>query len=244
MRRETQNILLLLLGGALIKISLNGDYLRYVKPAHLPWLIAGGAVMVLLGGIAVVRDLVSAKAHQQGGAHGEHGHDHPARAAWLLVVPVLAVFLVAPPALGSDSVTRSTADAPTEPGAAFPPLPDEDDVDVVPLSLSDFVSRAGWDETGSLDGRTVALSGFVVHSERNTLLARLVISCCAADAFPVRVALTGERAAELPDDTWVEVTGTLVPDGEGEAGGEAGYVPRFKVETLTEIPEPRDRYEY
>ncbi|ASR35191.1 TIGR03943 family protein [Prauserella marina] len=242
MRRETQNILLLLLGGALIKISLNGDYLRYVKPAHLPWLIAGGVVMVLLGGVAVVRDLVSAKAHHDGD-EGHGGHDHPARAAWLLMVPVLAVFLVAPPALGSDSVTRSTADAPTEPGAAFPPLPGEDDVDVVPLSLSDFVSRAGWDETGSLNGRTVSLSGFVVQSEQNTLLARLVISCCAADAFPVRVALTGEQAAGLPDDTWIEVTGTLVPDG-ADGAGEAGYVPSFEVETLAEIPEPRDRYEY
>jgi len=35
-KRETQNILLILLGGALVKIAVNGDYLRYVKPAQQP----------------------------------------------------------------------------------------------------------------------------------------------------------------------------------------------------------------
>lgn len=41
MRRETQNILLVLLGGALLKIGITGDYLQYVKPAQLPWVLAG-----------------------------------------------------------------------------------------------------------------------------------------------------------------------------------------------------------
>src|SRR5439155_24210025 len=62
MRRETQNILLVLLGGALLKIGLNGDYLRYVKPAQHPWVLAGGAVILALGAIAIVRDLLSARA--------------------------------------------------------------------------------------------------------------------------------------------------------------------------------------
>ncbi len=62
MKRETQNILLILLGGALVKIAVNGDYLRYVKPAQQPWIITGGAVMVLLGVVAIVRDLVAARA--------------------------------------------------------------------------------------------------------------------------------------------------------------------------------------
>ena len=35
-----------MLGGALLKIAINGDYLRYVKPSQQPWVIAGGAVML------------------------------------------------------------------------------------------------------------------------------------------------------------------------------------------------------
>ena len=38
MRRETANVLLVLLGGALLKIAWNDTYLRYVKPSLLPFL--------------------------------------------------------------------------------------------------------------------------------------------------------------------------------------------------------------
>ncbi|HEY0499884.1 MAG TPA: TIGR03943 family protein, partial [Kutzneria sp.] len=61
MRRETQNILLVLLGGALLKIALNGTYLNYVKPALQPWLIVSGAIMVLLAGVAITTDILKAR---------------------------------------------------------------------------------------------------------------------------------------------------------------------------------------
>ncbi|WP_410589464.1 TIGR03943 family putative permease subunit [Amycolatopsis sp. lyj-23] len=239
MKRETQNILLILLGGALVKIAVNGDYLRYVKPAQQPWIIAGGVVMVLLGAVAIVRDLVAARP----AAAGEHdGHAHSARPAWLLLVPVLAVFLVAPPALGADSVIRTEARAPASAAAAnavaFPPLPPGN---VVPLPLNEFVSRAGWDAAGTLNGRTVSLTGFVVHTDGSTLLARLVISCCAADAFPVTVRLRGGGADHLASDAWIQVTGQVVP---GTATKDNSYTPDFAPVSLTPVPTPKDPYEY
>ncbi|MDQ7808224.1 TIGR03943 family protein [Amycolatopsis sp. A133] len=239
MKRETQNILLILLGGALIKIAVNGDYLRYVKPAQQPWIIAGGVVMVLLGGVAIVRDLVAARA----AASLDHdGHSHSARPAWLLLVPVLAVFLVAPPALGADSVIRTEARVPASAAAAnaaaFPPLPAGT---VVPLTVNEFVSRAGWDAAGTLDGRTVSLTGFVVHTEGSTLLARLVISCCAADAFPVTVRLRGGEADHLASDAWIQVTGQVVP---GTATKDNSFTPDFTPASVTTVPAPKDPYEY
>ncbi|HEV7977294.1 TIGR03943 family putative permease subunit [Amycolatopsis sp.] len=240
MKRETQNILLLLLGGALLKIALNGDYLRYVKPSQQPWMIAGGAVMIGLGALAIIGDLLASRRAAEPVAG--HEHHHPARSAWLLMVPVLAVFLVAPPALGADSVTRTEARAPLSAtatdAAAFPPLPAED---VVPLRMSDFVSRAGWDGNGTLNGRTIALSGFVVQSDEGTLLARMVISCCAADAYPVTVKLTGDAAHAYKSDAWIEVTGTVVP---GTATKANSYTPDFTVATIRPVLTPQDPYEY
>ncbi|VVJ20685.1 Uncharacterised protein [Amycolatopsis camponoti] len=240
MRRETQNILLILLGGALVKIAVNGDYLRYVKPAQQPWIIAGGAVMVLLGAVAIVRDLLAARA--KAAAEQDHGHSHSARPAWLLLVPVLAVFLVAPPALGADSVIRTEARAPASAAAAnaaaFPPLPAGN---VVPLTVNEFVSRAGWDAAGTLDNRTVSLTGFVVHTGGRTLLARLVISCCAADAFPVTVHLRGGEADHLPSDAWIRVTGSAVPR---TATKDNSYTPDFTLASITTVPTPKDPYEY
>lgn len=234
MRRETQNVLLILLGGALLKIALTGDYLRYVKPAQLPWVLAGGAVTLLLGAVAVVRDVVTARRSAE-----FEQHHHSARAAWLLLAPVFAVFLVAPPALGADSVSRAEARAPERVRTAtFPPLPPGE---VVPLSLSEFASRAGWDSETSLEGRTVSLIGFVVHDGGSTLLARLVVGCCAADAFPVTVRLDGGNARSLPSDTWLEVTGKVI---QGPPANGSGYVPELAVSTLRRIAPPREQYEY
>ncbi|MEV5717963.1 TIGR03943 family protein [Amycolatopsis mediterranei] len=245
MKRETQNILLILLGGALVKIAVNGDYLRYVKPAQQPWIITGGAVMVLLGAVAIVRDLVASRRavpdeHEEPDEH--EGHAHSARPAWLLLVPVLAVFLVAPPALGADSVIRTEARVPSSAAvanaAAFPPLPAGN---VVPLPVNEFVSRAGWDSAGTLTGRTVSLTGFVVHTDGSTLLARLVISCCAADAFPVTVRLRGGEADHLASDAWIQVTGEVVP---GTATKDNSYTPDLTPTSVTPVPTPKDPYEY
>lgn len=248
MRRETGNILLILLGGALVKLALSGEYLRYVKPVHQPWLLGGGVIMLLLGAVAIVRDLRAPDGdHEHSGEAGEDcgPHEHGTRSAWLLVVPVLTVLLVAPPALGSDSVGRAQGrTAAWEPvgssGAAFPPLAEGTPA----LTLSEFAARAGWDETGSLEGRAVRLTGFVVHRGGEVYLARLVIGCCAADANPVTVRLVGERAAEvarLPDDSWTEITGELVP---GSASERTGYVAALTVASALPVPEPAEAYEY
>ena len=236
MRRETQNLLLLLLGGALLKLALTGTYVRYVKPSLLPWLLVAGAVVTLLAAVAIVGDI------RRGGAPAAH-HDHGSRSPWMLLLPVFAIFLVAPPALGSDSVDRAGAVAPQKPRESlFEELP----AGPAPmLSLSEFVTRVVWDDSGALDGRPVRLHGFVVHEDGKAVrIARMRINCCAADAAPVRVELAGPaaaRAAVLPADTWVEVTGALRPGTATEANG---HVPTVDVTDLRTIPAPDDPYEY
>ncbi|WP_190817773.1 TIGR03943 family putative permease subunit [Saccharopolyspora pogona] len=232
MRRETQNLLLFLLGGALLKIALGGSYLRYVKPALFPWLVVAGVVMVALSAFAIVRDI-------RGG--GPERHEHNSRSPWMLLLPVFAIFLIAPPALGSDSVTRDRMVAPAAPKESlFPNLPPEQ---APLLSMSEFVTRVIWDDSGALNGRAVRLQGFVVHpTPGTTQLARMRISCCAADAAPVKVDLAAAaQAAELPADTWIEVTGKLRPGTATEAND---YVPTLETVLIRPIPTPQDTYEY
>lgn len=252
MRRDTQNVLLVLLGGALLKISFTGTYLRYVKPAHQWLLIVAGVVMVTLAAVSIGRDLFGRRAAGPGPDHDsdhdsdhepEHGHSHSARSAWLLVLPVLAVFLVAPPALGSDSVQRAARTVPADDGTElFPALPA---AAVVPLGLSEFSERAAWDRGGSLDGRRIRLTGFVVHRPGAVYLARIAIGCCAADAYPVKVELRdGAVPADLtghPDDSWVDAVVELVP---GSATRDRDYVPAATLRSVTPVPAPEDPYEH
>lgn len=238
MRRESQNVLLVLLGGALLKIGSNGDYLRYVKPAQQPWLLAAGAVLLALGVIAIARDVVTRRDRLTVGHSCGQAHHHANRSAWLLMLPVLAVYLIAPPALGSDSVTRTESRAPAAGSSTgFAPLPTGR---VIPLSMTEFVTRAGWDPAGSLTGRTVSLTGFVTRRGDSVLLARMVITCCAADAFPVTVRLVITSPLNYPNDTWLQVTGQVVP---GTASRANNYTPGLTVTSVRQIPQPRDPYE-
>jgi uncharacterized repeat protein (TIGR03943 family) len=234
MRRETQNVLLVLLGGAVLKIAVNGQYLRYVKPSLQPWLIAAGTATVLLAVIGIVRDI------QWDGSR--HGHDHGSRSPWLLLLPALAIFLIAPPALGADKVARSDGRSlvtqPAPSGAKFNPLPSKD---VPLLRMGDAVTRAVWDDSGTLDGRQIRLVGFVVRMSNGSIdLARLVITCCAADAIPVKVRMQGDGLDAYEPDTWLEVRGEMVPRSATEAND---YVPLFTVASLHEVPAPEDPYE-
>ncbi|HEX4251350.1 MAG TPA: TIGR03943 family protein [Pseudonocardia sp.] len=264
MRRDTQNVVLVLLGGALIKISATDLYLRYVKPGNKWYLLSAGAVILLLAAVSLLRDAWQARAGaRQGaggagasvqdhghrahghrdhghGAHGHlaHGHGEP-HSPWLLMLPVLAIFLVAPPALGADSVQRASAgNSVTASSTAddFPPLPESG---VPELRLSDFVARAVWDRSGSLAGRDVALTGFVVHRGGAAELARLVITCCAADARPMVVRLTD--APDLPSGTWLRLRARLLP---GSATAADGYTPSVQVLDAEPIAEPAEAYEY
>ena len=231
-------MLLVLLGGALLKLSFTDVYLRYVRPEHRWLLILAGVVMLVLAGVSIVREVRGQRITDG------HEHDHSARSAWLLVLPVLAVFLIAPPALGSDSVQRAADSPPRRAASAedgmelFPALPK---ADVVPMQLADFSERAAWDSGDSLNGRAVRLTGFVVHEGSATYVARISIACCAADAYPVKVKLLGGDLSRYQDDSWIETVVELKP---GSATESNLHVPSATVRSVRPVREPADPYEH
>ncbi|MGI9003239.1 MAG: TIGR03943 family putative permease subunit [Pseudonocardia sp.] len=233
MRRETQHVLLVLLGGALLRIAADETYLRYVRPTHRWLLLAAGAAIVALAVVALLRDLR--------GTPTAEAHDHGAAqryAPWLLLVPVLVIALVAPPALGADAVARSgTGNAVVRDTDVFAPLPPGPAPE---LAVAELVQRAAEDSAGSLDGREVTLTGFTVRRGAAVDLARMTIACCAADARANRVRLVGDLG-EVAPDTWLRVRGTVQP---GSATVATGYVPAMTVSTAEVVPAPPDPYEY
>ena len=57
MKRETQNVLVLLLGLGVGVLVVKGAYLHYVKPSLMPWLLIAAAVLIALALVSIVRDI-------------------------------------------------------------------------------------------------------------------------------------------------------------------------------------------
>ncbi|WP_019075047.1 TIGR03943 family putative permease subunit [Streptomyces hokutonensis] len=242
MRRYGSAVLLLLTGGAVLRISLFSDlYLRYVQAALRPYLVISGSLLMLLGAVAAIRGM-SHRDHEEeeeeedGHSHGSHGP----RIAWLLTLPALALLLFPPPALGSYSAGREQAQLAAQGVGTFPALPA---AKVLDISVAQYSSRAVYDTGHSLKGRTVRMTGFVTHGSNGTwYVTRLVVTCCAADATTSKVEIRGTESDDAPQtDTWVTVTGTWLP--KGKLGTDGAWPPLLDAKTVTQVKEPADPYE-
>lgn len=176
-------------------------------------------------------------------------------------VAALAPPAPAPPADDSDqpvSTPTTAAVAPATSDDAPPPVdrspvtagqPQERDVAAVPappgfveLTLYDLLTYTLF-EPDWVRGRTVRLIGFAADEpefEGAYRLTRFLMSCCAADAFPLQVIVTG--APPPPLDQWVEVD--AVWSGEMIELDEYTSIPVVEVIEQREIDAPAQPYEY
>nr|WP_206439636.1 TIGR03943 family protein [Streptomyces scabichelini] len=248
-----------LIGGSLLHAGFTDLYLRYVKAGLRPLLLAAGIVLIVAAVATVWYEMRRPRAAQEQPAakekaaaqekaeedrpesehHEGHGHAHrEPRVAWLLVLPLLALILVAPPALGSYSAMR-TGTALQKPWG-FPDLPAGDPVR---LSLVDYAGRAAYDQGRSLRDRQVKVTGFVALDRGGTpYLVRIALNCCAADGQPVKIGLSGRTPPVLQPDTWLEVTGTYTGKRTKDPVND-GIIPFINVTEAKPVQAPRDPYD-
>lgn len=99
-------------------------------------------------------------------------------------------------------------------------------------------------EPDSYTGQKVKVQGFVIYPpelpEQYLLLSRFVITCCAADAYPVGlpVKLTQNRQV-YPVDRWLEVEGQMITQN---LGGKRQLT--IQASSLKQIAEPQNPYDY
>ncbi|MET7452716.1 TIGR03943 family protein [Streptomyces sp. NPDC005574] len=270
MNRQAQAAVLFLLGAAMLHAAVTDLFLRYVKAGLRPMLLASGVVLIVAAlatayyewrqgraarkadteqptengadgadGADEDHEVYEDDGHGHGHGHGEGGHREP-RISWLLVLPLFALILVAPPALGSYSAMRTgTA---LQQSYGYAPLPA---VTAEPLrmGLVDYASRAAYGHGSTLRGRRLSITGFVALDRSGApYLVRMALNCCAADAQPVKIALTGSIPPVIQPDTWLQVTGTYTPRQTKDPVNN-GRIPYLKVTKATPIPTPKDPYD-
>lgn len=248
MDERTQGALLLAVGGIAVRLGLTDAALNYVKPGIQPLLLVAGAFLVVLGGLTVVRAFRGKPDSLDMHGHADHGHGnqpgHGPAVAWLLTLPLLALLLVAPPALGSFAADRQSDRPLANTGADFGPLPDEVD-GAIPLRQSEYVFRALYDTDRSLEGKTVRLTGFVTPSDESDIafeLTRFTVACCAADGQAIDVAVRTDQPVP-PVDTWLELEGSWVPRPGHTIGDISLDPPIIEAETFQVIDQPAQPYE-
>ncbi|MGZ4525435.1 MAG: TIGR03943 family putative permease subunit [Mycobacterium sp.] len=235
MSRECENVVLLSTGLSILLVTWSGVFTRYVKPGLLPWLIASAVLLIALALFVMIGDIRRGGPRADG--HG-HVHSHRAAIAWLLVLPILLLCFVKPPALRPSAAAASVTPVSNDVlNQAFPPLPPGRAPE---LSLPEVLVRWARDTTGSLTNRHIAVTGFVLNEAQGVDLGRVVIICCAADAQLARIHLGGPAAAQaagLPDNTWLRVEGEVVPRKSNSA-----KIPTLEANAVTRIDAPPNPY--
>lgn len=99
-------------------------------------------------------------------------------------------------------------------------------------------------EPDAYAGQKVNLNGFVIHPPEmpsNYLaIARFIITCCAADAYPVGlpVKLQGDRS-QYPPDQWFQIEGAMITETLNDKRQLV-----IQASSLKPIPQPANPYDY
>ena len=256
-----QSLVLGVLAGGIASLLLGEGYLAYVKPGMRWPLLASVVVLAVLALATANRaDRLDAEPasgdaspsddeHDHDEQGHDHGHDHERTPAvgWLLLVPVLCIAVVPLRPLGADAVSGRSANVVASARSA------ESDLATVSepptggrIKVLDFVDRVINDPERPYT-EPVTLVGFVVADPAvpdGFVVARFVMSCCAADAQALGFVVVTDEAMPAPD-TWVEVVGLPDPanaDVAPEDRAEPTNI-RLIATAVTPVPEPAEPYE-
>lgn len=114
-------------------------------------------------------------------------------------------------------------------------------------SLIEWVRLLNYNpEPDTYRGQKAKVQGFTIHpptlSDRYIWIGRFVITCCAADAYPVGLPVKlpeGQTRATYPPDKWLEIEGQMITE---ELEGKRKLT--IEALSLKPIPEPKNPYDY
>jgi len=199
-------------GSLLLKYWLTQRLYLLIHPNYLALAIAGGVLLLIVAGVKLGHWL---KQPQISPPHTTLFP--PGWSSAILLTAALLGFLITPQLFSSQTaiqrgVFESTTMTRSRPQAF------NYAVDPQKRSIIDWVRTLNvYPEPDAYTGQKAKVQGFVVHSpdqpDNYLIISRFVITCCAADAYPVGlpVKLNGSRSAYKPD-SWLEIQGEMITE--------------------------------
>ncbi len=232
----------------LIRYWLGGKLLLLLHPDYA-WLSNVAAiVLLLLAGSQVVK-LLSVRRRGGGDAGADLGHVTmlpPSISSALLLSVAVFGLIYTPRAFASETATaRGISDSLTL--TRSQPQRFVRAANPVERSVIDWIRLVNvYPEPDAYAGEPVAVKGFVMHPEEwpddYIMVSRFVLTCCAADAYPVGLPVklkTNQSRSDYPVDSWLDVTGEMATedlDGRRQIA--------IAASDLTAIAEPENPYQY
>jgi len=163
----------------------------------------------------------------------------------LLLTTTILGFIITPQVFASDKALQRGVTADLLGSARVKPQAFRATVRPEERSLVDWVRTVNvYPEPDSYTGQKVKVQGFVIHppdiGKEYLFLARFVLTCCAADAYPVGLPVKLQNNQErYSPDTWLEVEGQMVTETLAEKRQLT-----IAATSLKKIPQPQNPYSY
>ena len=256
-RPRFQNIFLPLLdilalaawGILMLKYWVMGKLSLLIHPNYFGLVVATGIALLILAAMRISQLITQVRQQTAGRTPimpvGQHlSLFPPGWSTTLLLAAAILGLVVTPQVFASQTaiqrgVTESVTMTRTQPQSFRSNSRPE------ARSLIDWVrTLAVYPEPDAYTDQRAKVQGFVVYPPNQPsqylLISRFVITCCAADAYPVGlpVKLKGNRDA-YPLDSWQEVEGRMITE---TLDGKRQLV--IEASSLKEIPKPANPYYY
>jgi uncharacterized repeat protein (TIGR03943 family) len=234
-------------GALFLKYWTTGKLFLLVHPNYFGLTVAAGVVLLVVAGLKaliLIRQRSRRAVRGEGSATQHITLFPPGLSSILLLAIAILGLVISPRAFASQTaLDRGVTDTLTvtrvKPQAFRVSESSED------KSLVEWIrTLTVYPEPDAYTGQKAKVQGFVTYPpnlpNQYLLISRFVITCCAADAYPVSlpVKLTQSRDTYKPD-SWLEIEGQMITES---LAGKRQLV--IEAKSIKGIDEPKNPYDY
>ncbi|MBD2343555.1 TIGR03943 family putative permease subunit [Anabaena subtropica] len=230
-------------GVLMLRYWLTGKLNLLIHPNYFGLVIVAGIVLLMIG-FTKAKELWRLRPRDVTPNPQHITFFAPGWGSGLLLITAIAGLVITPQVFASDkALQRGVTDLLTT--SRLQPQSFRASVRPEERSLVDWVRTVNvYPEPDAYTGQKAKVQGFVIHppdiGKEYIFLARFVLTCCAADAYPVGlpVKLAADQERYAPD-TWLEVEGQMTTE---TLSGKRQLT--IVANSLKKISQPANPYSY